>query len=184
MKNKKFVILVIVVVLLLSVHVVQAAPPSGAIFTTTPDGTIVNENVRYESKLEVYLDGGPGPNAPQDAAGLDDGFYVFQVTDPSGWVLLSMDPSKCRVVRVQDGVIVALDDLDNGEHTDPNIAASDDCHNIDGVDGIAGPAGMHDINTDADHGPPAIVVQLMPFLDTPNPGGVYKAWMINLDDYL
>ncbi|WP_239670831.1 hypothetical protein [Vibrio variabilis] len=36
----------------------------GAIFTTTPGGEIVNENVRYESKLEVFLDGGPGPNAP------------------------------------------------------------------------------------------------------------------------
>lgn len=33
----------------------------GAIFTTTPGGEIVNENVRYESKLEVFLDGGPGP---------------------------------------------------------------------------------------------------------------------------
>lgn len=32
----------------------------GAIFTTTPAGDIVNENVRYESKQEVFLDGGPG----------------------------------------------------------------------------------------------------------------------------
>jgi hypothetical protein len=30
--------------------VAQAASPSGAIFTTTPDGGIVNENVRYTSK--------------------------------------------------------------------------------------------------------------------------------------
>lgn len=37
----------------------------GAIFTTTPAGDIVNENVRYESKQEVFLDGGPGPNAPK-----------------------------------------------------------------------------------------------------------------------
>ena len=43
----------------LTVGIVLAAPPSGAIFTTTPDGGIVNENVRYELKREVYLDGGP-----------------------------------------------------------------------------------------------------------------------------
>ena len=54
--------------------VVQAAPPlSGAIFTTTVDGTIVNENVRYDAKEDVYLDGGPGPNAPPTAAGLPEG---------------------------------------------------------------------------------------------------------------
>ena len=167
---------------------VNAAAPSGAIFTTTPDGSIVNENVRYESKLEVYLDGGPGPNAPQDAAGLDDGFYVFQVTDPSGWVLLSMDPSKCRVVEVADGVITRLVNptelgLADG-YTDQNGNAIPACHIQDDPDGAAGASGRHDTNTDADYGPPAIVVQLMPFLDTPNPGGVYKAWMIGLDDYV
>ena len=57
--------------------------PSGAIFTTLPDGSEVNFNI-YSSKDLVYLDGGPGPGAPATAAGLDDGTYVFQVTDPSG----------------------------------------------------------------------------------------------------
>lgn len=61
----------------------------GAIFTTTPAGDIVNENVRYESKQEVFLDGGPGPNAPRTAAALPAGLYYFQVTDPSGKCLLS-----------------------------------------------------------------------------------------------
>ena len=60
-----------------------ANPPSGAIFTTTVNGDEVNFN-HYASKPDVYLDGGPGPGAPQTAAGLDDGTYVFQVTDPSG----------------------------------------------------------------------------------------------------
>ena len=36
---------------------------------------------------------GPGQGAPQTAAGLDDGTYVFQITDPSGKVLLSTDPA-------------------------------------------------------------------------------------------
>ena len=159
---------------------VQAAGPTGAIFTTTPDGTIVNENVRYNEKIEVYLDGGPGPNAPQTAAGLDNGMYVFQVTDPSGKYLLSEDPAMCRVVEVKDGVIsrevpatelgFAEDSYIVGKKTYP-------CRILDGdpFDGVAGPSGRHDWNYDADHGPDAIVVQLMPFGDTPNPGGVYKA---------
>ncbi len=61
---------------------VQAAPLKGAIFTTTPDGGIVNENVHYTDKKEVYLDGGPH-NPKASSAGLDDGLYVFQVTDPA-----------------------------------------------------------------------------------------------------
>lgn len=159
----------------------QAAPLRGAIFTTTPDGGIVNENVHYERKIEVYLDGGPGPNAPQTAAGLPDGDYVFQVTDPPGKVLLSEDASKCRVFRVSNGVIVALRDKNTGfvDHT-----VNDPCHINDSPDGAAGASGQHDTNVDSDHGPPAIVVQLMPFFDTPNPGGVYKAWVIPIARYL
>jgi hypothetical protein len=30
---------------------------------------------------------------PAKAAGLDEGFYVFQVTDPPGKLLLSRDPA-------------------------------------------------------------------------------------------
>jgi hypothetical protein len=165
-------------------------PISGATFTTTPDGSVVNENVWYESKLEVYLDGGPGPNAPQTAAGLPDGMYVFQVTDPSGKILLSEDPAKCRVVEVVDGVIVGLVEAEDLNLTEGytitlkgNKEESFPCHIQDEPDGVAGPSGRHDTNTDIDHGPPAIVVQLMPFFDTPNPGGVYKAWMIPLERY-
>jgi hypothetical protein len=53
----------------------RAAAPSGAIFTTLSDGTEVNLN-QFPTKEDVYLDGGPGPGAPQTAAGLDDGIYV------------------------------------------------------------------------------------------------------------
>ncbi len=160
----------------------SAAPLSGAIFTTTPNGGIVNENVHYNRKIEVYLDGGPGPNAPQTAAGLPDGDYVFQVTDPPGKVLLSQDAAKCRVLRVANGVIVALRDKTDGSFVDHT--ASDACHVNDGPEGAAGATGKHDTNTDTDHGPPAIVVQLMPFFDTPNPGGVYKAWVMPVTRYL
>jgi hypothetical protein len=57
------------------------------------------------------------------------------------------------------------------------------CHIQDDPDGEAGASGRHDTNTDADHGTPAIVVQLMPYGTTPNPGGVYKAWMEKFDTY-
>jgi len=57
-------------------HAGPANRAPGAIFTTTPDGSIVNENVRYEKKIEVYLDGGPPPNAPQKSAGLDDNWFI------------------------------------------------------------------------------------------------------------
>ena len=79
-----------IVAVSVSALTVSAAPPlSGAIFTTVSDGTVVNGNTKYESKCEVYLDGGPGPNAPAGAAGLPAGDYYFQVTDPSGKKLLS-----------------------------------------------------------------------------------------------
>jgi hypothetical protein len=186
---------------------------SGAIFTTTPDGSIVNENVRYDFKREVYLDGGPPNNAPAKAAGLDAGFYVFQITDPPGKLLLSRDPARCRIVEVsEDGVIVrrvpANDpgvvgytgaDGDNWVNDDVNgqlkgfigepCAVPDDDEGEAGdnattpdIDGL----GRHDTNMDVDHGDDvgAIVVQMMPYGTTPNPGGVYKAWMTPIDAYV
>src|SRR5215212_5788870 len=91
-----------------SVWSVAAHAPSGAIFTTVADGSEVNFNI-YPSKEAVYLDGGPGPGAPQTAAGLDDGIYVFQVTDPSGKTLLSQDAAKNRRFTVQGGIIISRD---------------------------------------------------------------------------
>ena len=132
-----------------------AHAPSGAIFTTLPDGSEVNFN-HYDLKTDVYLDGGPGPGAPQDAAGLDDGTYVFQVTDPSGKVLLSTDEARCRQFTVADGIITSI------APSDPS------CDHVTGVD--------------IDHG--ALTVQLMPYLDTPNNGGVYKVWVTFTEDFL
>jgi hypothetical protein len=128
--------------------------PSGAIFTTLSDGSEVNFN-QYPSKDLVYLDGGPGPGAPASAAGLDDGTYVFQVTDPSGKTLLSTDPARCREFTVSGGLITG-------------VVAAGGCE--------------HAIGTDVDHG--AATVQLIPYLDTPNPGGVYKVWATPEANYL
>jgi len=157
--NRRLPAIVAAATAALTAVAVTAAPasahaPSGAIFTTLPDGSEVNYNI-YDSKNDVYLDGGPGPGAPQTAAGLDDGTYVFQVTDPSGKVLLSTDPAGCRLVTVEDGVITG-------------VVASGGCEHLTG--------------TDVDHN--ATTVQLMPYLDTPNNGGEYKAWITEVGDYL
>ena len=92
------------VVVLLGCSIPAQAQLSGAIFTTLPDGSAVNFNI-YASKSDVYLDGGPPPGAPSTAAGLPDGTYVFQVTDPSGKTLLSLDPARCRQFTVLNGNI-------------------------------------------------------------------------------
>jgi hypothetical protein len=134
---------------------VRAAAPSGAIFTTVADGSEVNYNI-YGAKEDVYLDGGPGPGAPQSAAGLDDGIYVFQVTDPSGKTLLSTDPAECRQFTVAGGIITT---------TNPSPAG---CAHVTGLD--------------IDHG--ATTIQLMPYNDTPNNGGEYKVWVTMVDDYV
>jgi hypothetical protein len=46
--------------------------------------------------------------APQDAAGLPGGNYVFQVTDPSGKTLLSTDPARGRQFMVSGGVTTGV----------------------------------------------------------------------------
>jgi choice-of-anchor A domain-containing protein len=160
-----------------------AAPPlSGAIFTTVEDGSVVNENVHYDAKEDVYLDGGPGPNAPASAAGLPEGDYYFQVTDPSGKDLLSSDHISCRRIHVNEyGVIdeyytdgtnyVRVESAGKGKksYSWAPTACTD-----------------HATGTDIDHGGSpenAITVQLYPYDDTPNNGGVYKVWIIPTTDY-
>lgn len=126
---------------------------NGAIFTTVLDGSTVNSNI-YSNKEDVYLNGGPQNNA---AAGLSDGQYYFQVTDPSGAVLLSTDPLACRILVVVNGRIA-------GQQADPAC-------NTPHANGTFNAA-----NT-------TTPVQLMPFLDTPNNGGEYKAWITPVDAY-
>ncbi len=96
------------IALLAGVHNLEAQTKglTGAIFTTLSDGSAVNAN-QYGSSCAVYLDGGPGPHAPAKAAGLPDGDYYFQVTNPSGSLLFSTDPVSNRQVRVANGVFVA-----------------------------------------------------------------------------
>ena len=58
---------------------------TGAIFTTNSTCTGVNFNVQYNSRLEVYLNG--GPQKRPGAAGLPDGDYYVQITSPMGTLL-------------------------------------------------------------------------------------------------
>ena len=173
--QKRFLILVMAIILsslMLSSTIIAGntldtsftGPVTGAIFTTTVDGSIVNENVHYTYKTDVYLDGGPGPNAPSTAAALQSGDYVYQVTDPSGRYLLSNDHISCRAVHVNEfGVISFI-------YTGTNYVWSH---------GNWNPVSCtHNQGTDLDYSNlGAITVQLYPFDDTPNKGGVYKVWM-------
>lgn len=127
-----------------------AAAIHGALFTTDVNGT-VNVNL-YDAKADVYLSGGPGPNAPCTAADLDDGTYVYQITNPSGTVLLSSDgtsPIGVREFTVANHVITS---------STTHASESGDCGGI--------------------------LVQMIPFDDTPNNGGEYKAWITRKDDYI
>jgi hypothetical protein len=137
-----------------------AAPLPGAIFTTVADGTIVNANTQYVSKCAVYLDGGPGPKAPAQAAGLPSGDYFFQVTDPSGETLLSTDVVNNRRFHVSNGVITAY----TGTH-------------LIGIDQVHPELGAITISLANNTCP-------TDFLDTPNDGGVYKAWVTPVANFV
>ena len=68
---------------------------TGAIFTTDSTCTDVNVNI-YDNKEDVYIDGGP---SHPGSAGLPDGSYCVQVTDPSGQTVLGKsDPAAVTVV--------------------------------------------------------------------------------------
>jgi hypothetical protein len=84
-------------------------------------------------------------------ARLPAGTYVFQVTDPSGKTLLSTDDPTCREFTIDA----------NGFISSVGIGA---CAHMTGSDGRGG-----------------LTVQLMPFNNTPNNGGEYKAWVEPVD---
>lgn len=170
-KNRTLWLLVIGVVFALvlpSIPVLSyVGPVSGALFTTDKDGLLVNGNI-YASKDDVYISGGPGPNAPPGAAGLPDGEYYFQVTDPSGKRLLSTDDISERHFLVHGGIIVEY--LGTINYKKNGMQAKNQRYEI--VEEIKNEWGEN-----------AIVIQLMPYKNTPNKGGVYKAWATPVDCY-
>jgi hypothetical protein len=101
MKRNSKCVWIACVAVLISCTTMRADPPMpGAIFTTDSTCTGVDLNI-YGSKDDVYIDGGP---AHPGGAGLPDGSYCVQVTDPSGQTVLGMsDPG---AVTVADGEFV------------------------------------------------------------------------------
>ncbi len=178
----------------------------GAIFTTTPLGDIVNENVRYQSKEEVFLDGGPGPQAPRTAAALPEGLYYFQVTDPSGKCLLSStlesadtnggtcyqdvkikgknaknaeafyaEPLSCRLFYFdgEDGVTFINDSYTMTQE----VKVRGKMETQSTVVECRHQLGSEYLEIDPSAMPDGETIQLFPFANTPNSGGVYKAWV-------
>ena len=138
---------------------------SGAIFTTNSNGTVVNGN-QYDSPCSVYLDGGPGLHAPVTAAGLPDGDYYFQVTDPSGKTLLSTDPVSNRRFSISGGVIVAY----WGDGVDPIHVTGPDQANPPGSGAIT--IRLANLSCPAD------------FAASPNNGGAYKVWVTPVNSFV
>ena len=157
----KFTTLTFACSLLLTGVSTLTAGLTGAIFTTNSNGSVVNGN-QYDSPCSVYLNGGPGPHAPATAAGLPDGDYYFQVTDPSGKTLLSTDPVSNRSFHVTGGVIVTYT-------------------------GFGGPAHLTGLDQDE---PGAITIRLADlscpadFAASPNNGGTYKVWVTPVASFI
>jgi hypothetical protein len=60
-----------------------SGPLTGAIYTTKGDGSLVNGNV-YDSKGDVYLNGGPPPNAPAPPPACRTGSTTSRSPTPRG----------------------------------------------------------------------------------------------------
>lgn len=88
-------ILLVAALLLATAGVAFAAGISGAIFTTDGACTSTNVNI-FSSKDAVHLDGGP---VKAGAAGLPDGYYYVQVTEPEGTVLGFSNTASVQVLN-------------------------------------------------------------------------------------
>ena len=134
----------------------QAQNISGAIFTTTDDGATVNGN-NYAQKTDVYLNGGPQNCI---SPGLPNGNYYYMVTNPSGSMLLSLDSVLDRrfsVTSASSGKIAA-----NLGNSTTHVNGTSPCANAISV---------------------RLAKDAIDYADTPNPGGVYKAWITREADF-
>ena len=149
------------VVLTLMFSVSAVAKDTGHIFTTNTAGQTVDQNI-YPSKSDVWLTG--GPNNCNSGAGLTEGYYEFQVTTPDGTVL-STDPASDR----------GRFHVNTAGFTDSYVGTHAEI-----VVNVCSTSG----NTDPNNLQPgqAIGIQLIPYNDTTNPGGEYKAWACQVAD--
>ncbi len=149
----------------------ELVPLTGAIWTTTGAGEKVDANI-YDQKCAPdlpypdYCDSPPlvpflngGPNFASPTRWVPDGHYYFQVTDPSGKVLLSNDDIECRRFRVYtDGTGVKRIEYPLAGNTCPHRTCID----------------VYSGNT---------TIELCPYDDTPNNGNEYKLWITPVEAY-
>lgn len=106
-KRKRPLVILLLAVFLLSMFPQQSVALSnpGAIWTTDSTGRVINGNVIYQTKNDVYLNGGPekGPNK-----GLPDGQYYIKVTEPDGTLLGTSIGKSPGTYTVKDGRFINL----------------------------------------------------------------------------
>lgn len=150
---------VVLYLVLLTLLVLEIASPavSGASFTTTSDGSIVNANL-YDNKCDVYINGGPNNGVSR----LTNGDYFFAVLAPGG----QPDPNDGGAGNLSDD----FDDIANRTFTVTNnhITSYGGSH-----ESVLDPS----TTTISDD----LLLQLCDYANTPNPGGVYILAICNLD---
>lgn len=135
-----------------SLFVALAAPFGGAVYTTDSAGAAVNENI-FNGAGSVYINGGPN-NSNSSGLPANEVFY-FEVTDPSGRVLLSRDAAACRQVETDANGRISGVVSDDAECLTPAHAEGT-----------------------ADSANGGVPVKLAPFDQTPNSGGEYKITLV------
>src|SRR5574341_868072 len=148
-----FLALAAVALLTLTTTSALMAQLTGAIFTTTVSCPGTDQNI-YASKGDVYLDGGPHNGS---AAGLPDGYYYVQVTEPDGTLLGTSVGSGLSAPGGSDGQVVHVT---GGEF--------DLCYRLSDIVKTAGPN-----CTNGDAG----------YCTTTNPGGEYKVWVSTVSTF-
>ena len=151
-KNPRNYVVFVLVAVFLSTSlfaVLASGAFSGGIFTTDRAGIRVNQNI-FQNSNDVYLNGGPN-NSTSQGLPPNEVFY-FEVTDPSGNVLLSNDAAACRQVQTNtEGRVYGV-----------FIDVAGCYHDVGLVDTSNG----------------ALPVQIWPFDRTPNSGGEYKVSLV------
>jgi hypothetical protein len=130
--------------------VTLAASFGGAVYTTDSAGAAVNNNT-FNGAGAVYLNGGlnvlDGSSLPPNE------IFYFEVTNPSGKILLSKDRAACRQVMTNSSGRIA------------SVVPDSTC-----------PAGAHPVGTQDGFG--GITLKLGPFEQTPNKGNEYKVILV------
>jgi hypothetical protein len=144
-----FVATSVVIISAILASVALTAPLPGAIFTTDVNCNGTDLNI-YASKADVYLDGGPHH---QGAAGLPEGEYYVQVTEPDGTLLgtsLGTNDETPVVVNASGEFVI--------------------CYKLIDIVRTASNPGPFPVAPDG-------------FDNTSNPGGEYKVWVSRVNTF-